>query len=72
MAAKRALRRFTRLDDDAYLQGSFEYYRGAFALSLKVNERAMANALKFVDHPKARQFDVRQSFDNSFIDEAMR
>jgi hypothetical protein len=31
-----------------------------------------ANALKFVDHPKARQFDVRQSFDNSFIDEAMR
>jgi len=72
VAAKRALRRFTRLDDDAYLQGSFEYYRGAFALSLKVNERAMANALKFVDHPKARQFDVRQSFDNSFIDEAMR
>jgi ABC-type nitrate/sulfonate/bicarbonate transport system substrate-binding protein len=71
-AAKRALRRFTRVDDDAYLQGSFEYYRGAFPPSLKVIERAMANALKFVDHPKARQFDVRQSFDNSFIDEAMR
>ncbi len=71
-AAKRALRRFTRVDDDAYLQGSFDYYRGAFPPSLKVIERAMANALKFVDHPKARQFDVRQSFDNSFIDEAMR
>ena len=71
-AAKRALRRFTRVDDDAYLQSSFEYYRGAFPPSLKVMERAMANALKFVDHPKARQFDVRQSFDNSFIDEAMR
>jgi hypothetical protein len=37
-----------------------------------VIERAMVNALKFIDHPKARQFDVRQSFDNSFIDEAMR
>jgi len=71
-AAKRALRRFTRVDDDAYLQGSFEYYRGAFPSSLRVIERAMANALKFIDHPKARQFDVRQSFDNSFIDEAMR
>ena len=71
-AAKRALRRFTRVDNDAYLQGSFEYYRGAFPPSLKVIERAMANALKFIDHPKARQFDVRQSFDNSFIDEAMR
>lgn len=32
----------------------------------------MANALKFVDHPKAKQFDVKQSFDNSFIDEAMK
>ena len=71
-AAKRALRRFTRVDDDGYLQGSFEYYRGAFPPSLRVIERAMANALKFVDHPKARQFDVRQSFDNSFIDEAVR
>ena len=71
-AAKRALRRFTRVDDDAYLQGSFEYYRDAFPPSLRVIERAMANALKFIDHPKARQFDVRQSFDNSFIDEAMR
>ncbi|HEY1266574.1 MAG TPA: ABC transporter substrate-binding protein [Candidatus Binatia bacterium] len=71
-AAKRALRRFTRMDDDAYLQGIFEYYKSAFPASLKVPERAMANALKFVDHPKARQFDVRQSFDNSFMDEAMR
>jgi NitT/TauT family transport system substrate-binding protein len=70
--AKRALRRFTRIENDAYLQGSFEYYRSAFPSSLKVIERAMANALKFVDHPKARQFDVRQSFDNSFVDEAMK
>jgi hypothetical protein len=32
----------------------------------------MANALKFIEHPKAKQFDIRQSFDNSFIDEATR
>jgi hypothetical protein len=28
--------------------------------------------LKFVEHPKARQFDIRQSFDNSFVDEALK
>ena len=69
---KRALRRFTRVDDDASLQGSFEYYRDAFPSSLRVIEKAMANALKFVDHPKAKQADIKQTFDNSFVDEAMR
>jgi len=69
---KRALRKFTRTDDDASLQGSFEYYKDAFPSSLRVIEKAMANALKFVDHPKAKQYDVKQSFDNSFVDEAMR
>ena len=71
-ATKRALRRFTRVDDDASLQGSFEYYKDAFPASLRVIEKAMSNALKFIDHPKAKQFDVRQSFDNSFVDEAIK
>jgi NitT/TauT family transport system substrate-binding protein len=70
--SKRALKKFTRVDDDTLLQGSFEYYREAFSRSIRVNEKAMSNALKFVEHPKARQFDVRQSFDNSFIDDAMK
>ena len=70
--SKRALRKFTRVDDDASLQGSFEYYKDAFSPSLKVVDKAMANALKFVDHPKAKQFDVRQSFDNSLVDAAMK
>jgi NitT/TauT family transport system substrate-binding protein len=70
--SKRALKKFTRVDDDTLLQGSFEYYREAFSRSIRVNEKAMSNALKFVEHPKAKQFDVRQSFDNSFIDDAMK
>jgi ABC-type nitrate/sulfonate/bicarbonate transport system substrate-binding protein len=70
--SKRALRKFTRVGDDAALQGSFEYYKDAFTPSLRVVEKAMANALKFVDHPKAKQFDVRQSFDNSLVNDAMR
>ena len=69
---KRALKKFTRVDDDASLQGSFEYYREAFPNSIRVLDKAMANALKFVEHPKAKQYDVRQSFDNNLVDEAMR
>ena len=69
---KKALKKFTRVDDDASLQGSFEYYKDAFPGSLRVIEKAMANALKFVDHPKAKQFDVKQSFDNSLVDEAIK
>jgi len=72
VVSKRALKKFTRVGDEALLQGSFEYYREAFPRSIRVNEKAMANALKFVEHPKAKQFDVRQSFDNSFVDEAMK
>ena len=72
MVTKKALKKFTRTDDDASLQGSYEFYKDAFPPTLKVVDKAMANALKFVDHPKAKQFDVRQSFDNSFVEEAMK
>jgi ABC-type nitrate/sulfonate/bicarbonate transport system substrate-binding protein len=72
MVTKKALKKFTRTDDDASLQGSYEFYKDAFPPTLKVVDKAMANALKFVDHPKAKQFDVRQSFDNSLVDEAMK
>jgi hypothetical protein len=60
------------VNDDAELQGSFEFYRYAFSGSLRTTDRSMANALKFVDHPKAKQADVRQFYDNSLVDEAMR
>jgi hypothetical protein len=32
----------------------------------------MANALKFIDHPKAKQYDVTQAFDNSLVNEAIK
>ena len=69
---KKALRKFTRVNDDADLQGSFEFYKDAFPKTLRVEEKAMANALKFVDHPKAKGADVRQFFDNSLVEEAMK
>jgi len=69
---KKALKKFTRVNNDTDLQGSYEFYKDAFPPTLRVIEKAMANALKFVDHPKAKQADVRQSFDNSFVEEAMK
>ena len=69
---KRALKKFTRVSDDADLQGSFEFYKDAFPRTLRVEEKAMANAQKFVDHPKAKGADVRQFYDNSLVEEAMR
>jgi ABC-type nitrate/sulfonate/bicarbonate transport system substrate-binding protein len=69
---KRALRKFTRTEEDGVLQGTFDFYKDAFPSAIRVPEKAMSNALKFVDHPKAKQFDIKQSFDNSFVDEAMK
>jgi NitT/TauT family transport system substrate-binding protein len=71
-ATKRALRKYTRVDDDAALQGSFEYFREAFPSTLRTPEKAMINALKFIEHPKAKQYDVTQSFDNSLVNEAIK
>jgi ABC-type nitrate/sulfonate/bicarbonate transport system substrate-binding protein len=66
---KRALRKYTRVDDEALLQGSVEYFRDAFPKTLRTPEKAMANALKFIEHPKAKQYDVTQAFDNSLANE---
>ena len=68
-AVKRALRKYTRVEDEALLQGSVEYFREAFPKTLATPAKAMANALKFIDHPKAKQYDVRQSFDNALVNE---
>lgn len=68
-AVKQALRKYIRVNDEALLQGSVEYFRDAFPSTLRTREKVMTNALKFIDHPKAKQYDVTQSFDNSLIDE---
>jgi NitT/TauT family transport system substrate-binding protein len=68
-AVKRALRKYTRVDDETLLQGSVEYFREAFPKTLATPEKAMANALKFIEHPKAKGYDVRHSFDNTLVSE---
>ncbi len=72
VVTKKALRKFTRVNDDADLQGSYEFYKDAFPRTLRVEEQAMANAQKFVEHPKAKGADVKQFYDNSLVEEAMK
>ena len=72
VVTKKALRKFTRVNDDADLQGSYEFYKDAFPRTLRVEEKAMANAQKFVEHPKAKGADVKQFYDNSLVEEAIK
>lgn len=68
-ATTRALRKYLKLDDEAILQATYEYYRTYFPDSLRVPERSVANMLQTLDHPAARAADPRQFFDNSLVDE---
>jgi NitT/TauT family transport system substrate-binding protein len=69
---KRVLRKYTRVDDDAVLQTTFEYYKKYFGETLKVNERSYANLLQLLDHPKAKDADPKRFFDNSLVEQILR
>jgi ABC-type nitrate/sulfonate/bicarbonate transport system substrate-binding protein len=70
--SKKVLRKYTRVDDDAVLQATFEYYRQYFGETLKVNEKSYANLLQLLDHPKAKDADPKQFFDNSLLEQISR
>jgi len=70
--SKKALRRYIRVQDEPTLQSTLEYLQPYFAATLQTSEKAMANAIKFLDHPKAKQLDPKQTFNNRYVDEAMK
>jgi ABC-type nitrate/sulfonate/bicarbonate transport system substrate-binding protein len=72
IGSKRALQKYTRIQDEVALRVSFDYFREAFPGKLKVVEKAMTNALELTDHPKAGRASVTQFFDNRLLDEAMK
>ena len=53
-ALSRRARKYTRVDNEAVLQATFEYYRRYFGETLQVNERSYANLLQLLDHPRPR------------------
>jgi NitT/TauT family transport system substrate-binding protein len=70
--SKKVLRKYTRVEDDAVLQATFEYYKKYFGESLKVNEKSYANLLQLIDNPKAKDADPKQFFDNSLLEQIRR
>jgi ABC-type nitrate/sulfonate/bicarbonate transport system substrate-binding protein len=70
--SKRALGKYTRVSDDAALQGSFDFYGPYFSKTLKTEPKVIANALKFLEQPKAKQADPTQFYDNGLVEEAIK
>ncbi len=70
--SKKVLRKYTRVEDDAILLSTFEYYRKFFGETLKINERSYANLLQLVDDPKAKGADPKQFFDNTLVEQISR
>jgi hypothetical protein len=54
------------------LRATFEYYRKYFGDTLKVTERSYANLLQLLDHPKAKDADPKQFFNNSLLEQIRR
>jgi ABC-type nitrate/sulfonate/bicarbonate transport system substrate-binding protein len=69
-----AVRKYTKVDDEAVLQATVDFYREFFPTNLRVPEKSIANMLQFValDHPELRTVDPRILYDNSLIDEVLR
>ena len=70
--SKKVMRKYTRVEDDAVLQATFDYYKKYFGETLRVNERSYANLLQLLDHPKAKDADPKLFFDNSLVDQIHR
>jgi NitT/TauT family transport system substrate-binding protein len=70
--SKKALRRYLRVQDETTLQATLEYIQPYFPESLRTIEKAMANGIKFLDNPKAKELDPKQTFTNRYVDEAMK
>jgi NitT/TauT family transport system substrate-binding protein len=70
--SKKALRHYLRVQDEATLQATLEYIQPYFPESLLTLEKAVANGIKFLDNPKAKELDPKQTFTNRYVDEAMK
>jgi NitT/TauT family transport system substrate-binding protein len=70
--SKKALRRYLRVQDETTLQATLEYIQPYFPESLLTIEKAMANGIKFLDNPKAKELDPKQTYTNRYVDEALK
>jgi NitT/TauT family transport system substrate-binding protein len=71
--ARAAVRKYTKVDDDAALQSTVDFYREYFPPTLRVPEQCITNMLQLIalDHPEVRTLDPRVLYDNRLIDEVL-
>jgi ABC-type nitrate/sulfonate/bicarbonate transport system substrate-binding protein len=69
--ARDAVRKYAKVDDEAVLQSTVDFYREYFPTTLRVPENSVANMLQLIalDHPDVRTLDPRTLYDNSLVDE---
>jgi NitT/TauT family transport system substrate-binding protein len=69
---KRVVGQYTQTEDEPTLQATFDYLRVYLPQSLRVDERAIMNALQLLDHPAAKDADPKRFYDNSLVEEISR
>ena len=67
--SKAALRKYAKVEDDAILQETVDFYRDYFPGDLMVPERSIAAMLRLLDHPAAATADPKQFYDNGLVTE---
>jgi ABC-type nitrate/sulfonate/bicarbonate transport system substrate-binding protein len=67
--SKAALRKYAKVEDEAILQETVDFYRDYFPTDLAVPERSIAAMLRLLDHPAASTADPKQFFDNGLVTE---
>ena len=67
--SKASLRKYAKVEDEAILQETVEFYRDYFPADLAVPERSIAAMLRLLDHPAAPTADPKQFFDNGLVAE---
>jgi NitT/TauT family transport system substrate-binding protein len=69
---KDAIRKYTKVEDEAVLQETYEFYADFFPNDLLVPEASIVNMLRLLDEPPARTADPKQFYDNSLAAEIAR
>jgi NitT/TauT family transport system substrate-binding protein len=67
-----SIRKYVKVDDEAIVENTVEFYREFFPATLRVPEASIANMLRFLDEPEARALAPKLLYDNSLVDEIER
>ena len=70
-AAKKAIAKYTKLDDGPTIDGTYEAFAPYWAMSLAVRPEAIRGQFEYIDEkefPKVKNADPKDFYDNTFVD----